>query len=233
MHINTNKYKELLNEKIDNFKNMKKIIRFDENDYDEFRRQYFITVQNIKDVFGKGEALRFLFATDPFKIIDIDKNYLNQILDLLYGYIESITIIFDENGKQNRNSEIMTLFLSHADFDNVIATNIKNVIKNYTKNKINIFQSSYPGDISTGSNWLDEIQNKLFLSDGAIFLITPNSIKRPWFWSEFGTINYRVQNEGIHIYPLCVKEVDQSSIPQPLNIYQACSLRNEKEVESF
>jgi hypothetical protein len=127
----------------------------------------------------------------------------------------------------------MTLFLSHADFDNVIATNIKNVIKNYTKNKINIFQSSYPGDISTGSNWLDEIQNKLFLSDGAIFLITPNSIKRPWFWSEFGTINYRVQNEGIHIYPLCVKEVDQSSIPQPLNIYQACSLRNEKEVESF
>lgn len=116
------------------------------------------------------------------------------------------------------------VFISHAASDGAFATAVQSEIEKVFANGVSVFCTSSPGAIPVGTDWLSDIENKLDAAQAVIAIITPVSIERPWLWFELGA-TWRGGRAGErHIYPLCVAEIDLSTLPPPLNRLQALSL---------
>jgi len=116
------------------------------------------------------------------------------------------------------------LFISHATSDGEFAHAVKAEIEKVFANGVSVFCTSSPGSIPIGNDWLSDIEGKLNSAQAVIAIVTPVSIERPWLWFELGATWSSGRSGDCHIYPLCVAEIDLSSLPPPLNRLQALSL---------
>jgi len=117
-----------------------------------------------------------------------------------------------------------TLFVSHASSDGEFANAVKQEIEKVFANGLNVFSTSSPGTIAVGSDWLDQIEQRLSLAKAVIAIVTPVSIERPWLWFEVGATWAKGRSDACRIYPLCAPEIDLSSLPSPLDRLQALSM---------
>ena len=117
-----------------------------------------------------------------------------------------------------------TVFISHTTSDREFAEAVKQEIDKVFANGINIFSTSSPGAIPAGTDWLNDIENRLNNAQAVFAIITPVSIERPWLWFEVGATWLNGRKGNCKIYPLCAPEIDLSELPEPLNRLQALSL---------
>jgi hypothetical protein len=129
----------------------------------------------------------------------------------------------------SRAIEKRAVFLSHAETDKPIAQVINDEIRRVFANGVDIFQSSVPGAIDPGADWLGTIHERLEAADVVIVLITPVSITRPWIWFEIGASWSRMTQQEGRILPVCVPEIDKGRLPAPLSRLQALSLGDAQE----
>lgn len=116
------------------------------------------------------------------------------------------------------------LFISHATSDGEFANALKNELEKVFADGVSVFCTSSPGAIPPGTDWLATIESKLDGTQAVIAIVTPVSIERPWLWFELGATWSKGRNGDCRIYPLCVAEIDLSSLPPPLDRLQALSL---------
>jgi hypothetical protein len=116
------------------------------------------------------------------------------------------------------------LFISHATSDGEFANAVKAEIEKVFANGVSVFCTSSPGSIPAGTDWLTNIEDKLNSAQAVIAIVTPVSIERPWLWFELGATWSSGRSGNSHIYPLCVAEINLSTLPPPLNRLQALSL---------
>jgi hypothetical protein len=117
-----------------------------------------------------------------------------------------------------------TIFISHATSDGEFANAVKQEIEKVFANGVSVFCTSSPGAIPVGTDWLNDVENKLNVAQAIITIITPVSIERPWLWFEVGASWNKGKNGECKIYPLCAPEINLSNLPSPLDRLQALSM---------
>jgi hypothetical protein len=83
--------------------------------------------------------------------------------------------------------------------------------------------------IPPSSDWEDHLRKQITRSDGALFVLTPRSIFRPWLHIELGAIWWQEKP----ISPLIVGGLNMSKLPQPLSTFQAVSLEKPESVAAL
>ena len=116
------------------------------------------------------------------------------------------------------------LFISHATSDGEFANAVKQEIEKVFANGVNVYSTSSPGTIRVGTDWLNDIEEKLGVAQAVIAIVTPVSIERPWLWFEIGATWSKGRSGDSHIYPLCAPEIDLSDLPSPLDRLYALSM---------
>jgi hypothetical protein len=123
------------------------------------------------------------------------------------------------------------LFISHASSDGEFANAVKQEIEKTFANGIEVFCTSSPGAIAAGSDWLNEIEQRLANTQAVIPIITPVSIERPWLWFEVGATWNKGRAGNCRIYPLCAPEIDLANLPSPLDRLQALSMGKAQDLK--
>ncbi|MBL8165787.1 MAG: toll/interleukin-1 receptor domain-containing protein [Anaerolineae bacterium] len=100
-------------------------------------------------------------------------------------------------------------FISHSAEDKLIAEALKEQIEGFFAKVYQVFVSSVPGGIKTGSDFVEELNNKLETSGTLILLVTPKSIHSAWVWFETGTFWLRWRKKKVIILPLVVRVADE------------------------
>lgn len=121
----------------------------------------------------------------------------------------------------------MKLFFSHARSDRIIAEYIRSEIIARREVETDVFLASRPGDIPSGAQWWKVIQERLRASDRYLFLLTPQSVSRPWIAFELGAA-------WMSERPLLVVSSGSlalGDIPMPLSAFQVYSLEDPQEAE--
>lgn len=77
------------------------------------------------------------------------------------------------------------LYVIHAAHDHALAKFLQEEIEAQIPTW-RVFVASKAGQIPTGSEWLNEIHDKLRLAASYLLLLTPTSIRRYWVWYEAG-----------------------------------------------
>jgi hypothetical protein len=117
----------------------------------------------------------------------------------------------------------MQLFLSHIHEEKDLAVVIKNAIESEFSGFVDVFVSSDGTTIPAGSNFLKKIEDGLIGCVGAIYLISPMSVKRNWINFELGAvwvrnaISVRSSSPEIPTIPICHSGILPNSLPAPLN----------------
>lgn len=92
------------------------------------------------------------------------------------------------------------IFLSHIHEESELALIIKEAIEAEFGGFVEVFVSSNGRSIPAGSNFLKRIEDSLINCIGAIYLISPKSVKRNWINFELGAVWIRnamsIRNEG-------------------------------------
>jgi hypothetical protein len=115
------------------------------------------------------------------------------------------------------------LFLSHIHEEMELAKIIKLEIENEFSGFVDVFVSSDGTSIPAGSNFLKRIEDGLISCVGALYLISPISIKRNWVNFELGAVWIRnslsIKNNQPEIptIPICHSGISPSTLPAPVN----------------
>jgi hypothetical protein len=115
------------------------------------------------------------------------------------------------------------IFLSHIHEERDLAILLKNAIEMEFSGFIDVFVSSDGVSIPAGSNFLNRIESGLVNCVGAVYLLSPNSIKRSWINFELGAVWIRnilsVKSGGVEIpaLPFCHSGITPGSLPQPIS----------------
>ncbi|NIF06644.1 TIR domain-containing protein [Chryseobacterium sp. Tr-659] len=129
------------------------------------------------------------------------------------------------------------IFLSHIHDEKELALIIKKAIVEEFSGFVEVFVSSDGESITPGANFLKRIEDSLLECVGAIYLISPKSVKRNWINFELGAIWIRnslsIQNGGPEIpaIPVCHSNIVPSSLPMPLTNLNAISANNSAQLE--
>ena len=121
----------------------------------------------------------------------------------------------------------LTLFLSHIHEEKELAKVIQAAIEDEFGGFISVFVSSDGKTIPAGSNLLKVIENGLLTCVGALYLISPKSVKRNWINFELGAVWIRSltsQNQGgpqIPTIPICHSGMALADLPMPLSSLNA------------
>jgi len=114
------------------------------------------------------------------------------------------------------------IFLSHIHEEKDLALIIQNAIVEEFSGFVTVFVSSDGKTIPAGSNFLKRIEKGLVDCVGAIYLISPKSVKRNWINFELGAVWIRNHvnelNHGpeIPVIPICHSGIKPSQLPMPL-----------------
>ncbi|MBS3667070.1 toll/interleukin-1 receptor domain-containing protein [Vreelandella boliviensis] len=114
------------------------------------------------------------------------------------------------------------IFLSHIHEEKNLAVLIKQAIENEFSGFVEVFVSSDGTSIPAGSNFLNRIEDGLISCIGAVYLISPVSVKRSWISFELGAVWIRnaqsIRNEKSEIptLPFCHSNMTPSNLPQPI-----------------
>ena len=80
------------------------------------------------------------------------------------------------------------IFLSHIHEESSLALLVKQALENEFSGFVDVFVSSDGTSIPAGANFLKRIEDGLVSCIGAIYLISPNSVKRNWINFELGAV---------------------------------------------
>ena len=129
------------------------------------------------------------------------------------------------------------IFLSHIHEEKELAILIKNAIEEEFSGFIEVFVSSDGSSIPAGSNFLKRIEDGLVNCIGAIYLISPVSVKRNWINFELGAvwirnaISIREEKNEIPALPFCHSNMTPNSLPQPIGNLNAIISNQASQLE--
>jgi hypothetical protein len=115
------------------------------------------------------------------------------------------------------------IFLSHIHEEKTLALLVKQALEAEFSGFVDVFVSSDGASIPAGANFLKKIENGLINCIGAIYLISPISVKRNWVNFELGAvwirnvISMRATNVEIPAIPVCHSGISPGTLPSPLN----------------
>lgn len=115
------------------------------------------------------------------------------------------------------------IFLSHIHEEKALAVLVKQAIEEEFSGFVDVFVSSDGTSIPAGSNFLKRIEDGLVNCIGAIYLVSPVSVKRNWINFELGAvwirnaISLRAGGSEIPALPICHSGITPSGLPAPLN----------------
>lgn len=130
------------------------------------------------------------------------------------------------------------IFISHIHEEGEMAKIIKDAIEDEFSGFVDVFVSSDGVTIPSGSNLLKSIENGLKTCVAAIYLISPNSVKRSWINFELGAvwirniISIETNNKEIPTIPFCHSEMKPSILPQPLINLSSIQANKAEQLES-
>lgn len=119
---------------------------------------------------------------------------------------------------------VKRMFLSHAETDAALAQLLHDEIRR-ARPDIDVFVSSVPGAIPTGSEWRNEIRQQLKAADAYLALLTPASVQRQWVWFESGAA-FMSNNLFVGV---CAAGLRKSAVPSPLSGTQLLSFDSPAE----
>lgn len=114
------------------------------------------------------------------------------------------------------------LFLSHIHEEGQLARLIKESLESEFSGFVDVFVSSDGTTILAGSNFLKRIEDGLLDCVGAIYLLSPASVRRSWINFELGAVwirnvaSVRSGNSEIPTVPMCHSGMTPSALPLPL-----------------
>ena len=129
------------------------------------------------------------------------------------------------------------IFLSHIHEEKELAIIIKDAIEEEFSGFVEVFVSSDGTSIPAGSNFLKRIEDGLVNCIGALYLISPVSVKRNWINFELGAVWIRnamsIREEGAEIpaLPLCHSNMTPSELPQPIGNLNAITASQASQLE--
>lgn len=115
------------------------------------------------------------------------------------------------------------LFLSHAHEERDLARLIKDTLESEFSGFVDVFVSSDGVSIPAGSNFLKRIEDGLITCVGAVYLISPMSVRRSWISFELGAVwirnvaSLRANGPEIPTLPMCHSGMTPATLPAPLN----------------
>ncbi len=121
-----------------------------------------------------------------------------------------------------------TIFVSHASHDSEMAQILKESIEATFVNNVAVFAAS----IDLGESWLPRIQAELATAEISLFLMTPNSLERPWVWFEMGAVWRRHEAGEMLLIPVCY-DISVEQLPRPLSDTQAIRLERAEDVRTL
>lgn len=130
------------------------------------------------------------------------------------------------------------IFLSHIHEERDLALLVKNALEEEFSGFVKVFVSSDGTSIPAGSNFLKRIEDGLIDCIGAIYLISPASVKRNWINFELGAVwirnimNLRDGKAEIPAIPVCHSGLIPRDLPQPLNNLNGIHANQASQLES-
>lgn len=115
------------------------------------------------------------------------------------------------------------VFLSHIHEEKMLAVLVKQALEAEFSGFVEVFVSSDGTSIPAGANFLKKVEDGLINCIGAIYLISPVSVKRNWVNFELGAVwirnimNIRAGNAEIPTLPICHSGITPATLPAPLN----------------
>lgn len=129
------------------------------------------------------------------------------------------------------------IFLSHIHEESALARLVKQALENEFSGFVDVFVSSDGTSIPAGSNFLKRIEDGLISCIGAIYLISPASVKRNWINFELGAVwvrnimNLRDGKPEIPTLPVCHSGTAPGGLPAPLNNLNGISANQASQLE--
>lgn len=129
------------------------------------------------------------------------------------------------------------IFLSHIHEESALARLVKQALENEFSGFVEVFVSSDGTSIPAGSNFLKRIEDGLVGCIGAIYLISPASVKRNWINFELGAVwvrnimNLRDGKPEIPTLPVCHSGLAPSGLPAPLNNLNGIAANQASQLE--
>ena len=129
------------------------------------------------------------------------------------------------------------IFLSHIHEESALARLVKQALENEFSGFVDVFVSSDGTSIPAGSNFLKRIEDGLVGCIGAIYLISPASVKRNWINFELGAVwvrnimNTRDGKQEIPALPVCHSGLTPGGLPAPLNNLNGTAANQASQLE--
>jgi TIR domain len=129
------------------------------------------------------------------------------------------------------------IFLSHIHEEKALALAVKEALEDEFSGFVDVFVSSDGTSIPAGANFLKRIEDGLVACIGAIYLISPTSVKRHWVSFELGAvwvrnaISLRDGKPEIPTLPMCHSGMSPGALPAPLNNLNAIVANQASQLE--
>ncbi|MGR3219425.1 MAG: hypothetical protein ACUZ8H_06345 [Candidatus Anammoxibacter sp.] len=129
------------------------------------------------------------------------------------------------------------IFLSHIHEEQKLADVIKEAIEVEFSGFVEIFVSSGETSIPVGTNFLKKIEESLVNCIGALYLISPMSVKRNWINFELGAvwirnaISLRQEGPDIPALPICHSGMTPGDLLQPIGNLNAIVANKASQLE--
>ena len=129
------------------------------------------------------------------------------------------------------------LFLSHIHEERDLARFIKDALETEFAGFVDVFVSSDGVSIPAGSNFLKRIEDGLIACIGALYLVSPVSVKRNWISFELGAVwvrnigSLRANGPGDPTLPMCHSGMTPAALPAPLNNLNAIAANQASQLE--
>lgn len=129
------------------------------------------------------------------------------------------------------------IFLSHIHEESALARLVKQALEDEFSGFVDVFVSSDGTSIPAGSNFLKRIEDGLVGCIGAIYLISPASVKRNWINFELGAVwvrnimSLRDGKSEIPTLPVCHSGLTPGGLPAPLNNLNGITANQASQLE--
>lgn len=129
------------------------------------------------------------------------------------------------------------IFLSHIHEESTLARLVQQALEDEFSGFVDVFVSSDGTSIPAGSNFLKRIEDGLISCIGAIYLISPASVKRNWISFELGAVwvrnalNLRDGKSEIPALPVCHSGITPGGLPAPLNNLNGIAANQASQLE--
>lgn len=130
------------------------------------------------------------------------------------------------------------IFLSHIHQEGDLARLVKDALENEFSGFVDVFVSSDGISIPAGANFLRRIEDALIACVGAVYLISPMSVKRNWINFELGAVwirsvkSVRGGNPEIPALPMCHSGLTPAALPAPLHNLNAIVANQASQLET-